>query len=182
MARMDDLRYPTGRFRFNPDPHPTPDKRHAWIQAIRDSAVCAPRRPRRPVRPPARHAVSAGRLDGPAARPPRARQPHERVRPLQAGADRGQSRRSSRTTKLRGRSCRHASDADRRRRSRCWRRCTSAGSPARVDAGRRFRPFARCIPSTARSPPAGCCSSTRGTALTTWHTSRRCDSGRAGGN
>ena len=35
MARMDDLRYPSGR--FSPDPHPTPGKRLAWIQAIREA-------------------------------------------------------------------------------------------------------------------------------------------------
>ena len=73
------------------------------------------------------HAVSRRRLDGAAGDPPHAREPHERVHPLQAGADGGQPDDQALRRGRVGEAARRRARADRDARWRCSRRCTSGG-------------------------------------------------------
>ena len=119
-------RYPAGKFSFDPAPH----ARHArrLHQRRSPSAPAALRRGgRRPDRRAARNAVPAGRLDRASGRPSRARQPHERVHPLQAGADRRQPDHQAVRRRRPGRASRTPRARRSTRRWRCSTRCTGAG-------------------------------------------------------
>ena len=92
-----DPRFPTGKFAFNPNP--TAETRRECIAAIGSfpaelKAALATARIDQPYR--------EGGWTGAPGRASRCRQPHECVCPLPPGADRGQARPSSRTTKRSG--------------------------------------------------------------------------------
>ena len=178
IARMDDLRYPDRQVRLRLRPVTRTASR---LDSMDRGCAGALRRPSSacPMRSSTRPTVPSGWTRAP-GRPPRARQPHERLHPVQAGADRRRRRRSSHTTKTRG----HGFPT---------RRGPSTISLTLLEALHRrwvilleshdelgLRAARWCIRTGVRSATTGCCSSTRGTAGTTRRTSPRCGSEKDG--
>ena len=108
-------------------------------------------------------------------RAPRARQPRQRLLPLQARADRRQADHQGRTTRRPGRSVADTAAYAARHVAGAARRAAPAlGDSARVDDGGRFRAPAVSTRNAVRSTSTGCCSCMPGTAGITPRMSRRC--------
>ena len=85
MTAINDLRFPTGKLHLRPRRHAA--NARGSIDAIRTTPAALRAAVAGADRAQLDTPYREGRLDRASGRPPRAREPHERVRPLQAGAD-----------------------------------------------------------------------------------------------
>ena len=165
----DDLRYPVGKYEFRPDTAVSAADRAILIGQIADA----------PARLAAEVAgLSDAQLDTPyrpewmdraASRASCARQPSERVHPLQAHRYRGSAEAQDVQRRPRGPSSSTGAAARSTSRWCCSRRCISGGSRScarSMSAPSRAR---ECIRSTAPCASTTSFSSTRGTGDITWH-------------